>query len=325
MGENTLPSSVTPQAPEDPDTREAPPTPSESGIGGMRIGPWKRRAPLMPALVFVIIFTQLPMVMTLFYSFQRWNLLRPGQRGFAAFDNYTFILGDPQFRNALTNTVVLTVGSVVVSLLLGLGLALLLNRAFRGQGFARTLLITPFLVMPVATALLWNYIMFEPVYGLLNFVLEPFFGRINWVTSMPMTAIIIVVVWQWTPFFMLIQLAGLQGQDQEQIEAAQVDGAGPLAIFRYLTLPYLRPYMELAILLGAIFIVQTFDPIFMITQGGPGQATTNVPFFVYLQAFRALDVGQSAAAAVIVVIATIIIAMLTLRTMSRIFEIGQQA
>lgn len=313
-----------PDQDEEVGARQAEAPHGQSGIAGMRISPWLRRLPLMPALIWVIVFTQIPMLMTVYYSFQNWNLMRPDQRGFAGIDNFRVIIENPQFRNALVNTVVLTVGAVVVSLLLGLGLALLLNRAFRGRGIARTLLITPFLVMPVATALLWNYMMFEPVYGLLNFVLEPVVGQINWVTSMPMTAIIVVVVWQWTPFFMLIQLAGLQGQDHEQIEAAQVDGAGSLAIFRFLTLPHLRPYMELAVLLGTIFVVQTFDPIFMITQGGPGQATTNIPFFVYLEAFRALDVGQAAAAAVIVVIMTIIVAMVALRTMSRVFQIGEQ-
>lgn len=302
----------------------AEPAAGRRGGGVLGGGRWARRLPLMPALIWVIVFTQIPFLTTVFYSFQQWNIMRPDQRGFSGFDNYRFIVDDPHFRTALLNTVVLTVSVVVVSLLLGLGLALLLNRAFRGRGVVRTLLITPFLVMPVATALLWNYMMFEPVYGLLNFVLGPFFGVVNWTTGLPMVSIIIVVVWQWTPFFMLIQLAGLQGQNQEQVEAAQVDGAGNVAIFRYLTLPYLRPYMELAVLLGTIFIVQTFDPIFMITQGGPGQATTNIPFFVYLQAFRALDVGQAAAAAVIVVIMTIIVAMVALRTMSRVFQIGDQ-
>lgn len=288
----------------------------------MRLSPMRRRLPLLPALIWVIVFTQIPMAMTVYYSLQRWNMMRPGDRGFGGFENYRFILQDPQFRTALVNTVVLTVGAVFVSLLLGLGLALLLNRRFRGRGLVRTLMITPFLVMPVATALLWKYIMFDPVYGLLNFVLEPLFGRINWTTGMPMISIIIVVVWQWTPFFMLILLAGLQGQDEEQLEAAQVDGAGSISIFRYLTLPYLRPYMELSVLLGTIFIVQTFDPIFMITQGGPGRSTTNIPFFVYLEAFRALDVGQAAAAAVIVVVATIIIALTALRSMSQVFRVG---
>jgi sorbitol/mannitol transport system permease protein len=311
------------QREEDDTAKKAAPS-GESGIGGMRMTPWRRRAPLMPALIWVIIFTQIPMAMTLFYSTQRWNMMRPDQRGFAGFDNYAFILQDPQFRNALLNTVVLTVAAVVFSLLIGLGFALLLNRQFPGRGFARTLFITPFLVMPVAAALLWKYIMFDPVYGLLNVVLDPIFGQINWATSLPMTSIVIVVVWQWTPFFMLIQLAGLQSQDVEQHEAMQTDGAGKLAIFRFLTLPALRPYMELSVLLGTVFIVQTFDAIFMITQGGPGQSTTNVPFFVYLQAFRALDVGQAAAAAVIVVIATIIIAMIALRSMSQIFQVGEQ-
>ncbi|MER6626159.1 sugar ABC transporter permease, partial [Streptomyces sp. NPDC000931] len=122
------------------------------------------------------------------------------------------------------------------------------------------------------------------------------------------------------PFMMLIMLAGLQSQSPEVLEAARVDGAGPLAVFRRITFPHLRRFVELAILLGTIYIVQTFDAIYMITQGGPGQSTTNLPYFIYLQAFRSFDVGEAAAAGVIVVVATLVVAMFALRVVSSLFE-----
>ncbi|MGH3738828.1 MAG: carbohydrate ABC transporter permease [Micromonosporaceae bacterium] len=282
---------------------------------------WRRRTPLLPALVFAIVLTQLPFLLTLYYSTRSENLLRPGSDEFVGLANYGKVLGDALFRNAVLNTVVLTASAVVLSMLLGIGFAVLLDKRFFGRGVVRTLLITPFLVMPAAAALLWKTSLLNPVYGLVNWVLGPFgAGNTDWVSQYPMVSIVLVLTWQWTPFMMLIVLAGLQSQSPEILEAAKVDGAGPWAVFQRITLPHLRQFIELGILLGSIFIVQTFDPIFMITQGGPGQATTNLPYFIYLQAFRAFDVGEAAAAGVIVVAGTIVIATFALRVISGLFK-----
>lgn len=299
-----------------PDTARRGPRPRDL----TRAQRWVRRSPLLPGLLFVIAMTQIPFLFTIYYSFQDSNLLRPGTDAFAGWANYGSVLGDPLFRNAVTNTVLLTVGAVLASLVLGLALALLLDRAFLGRGVVRTLMITPFLVMPVAAALLWKTSMYHPVYGLINWVLSPFGVQADWVNDFPLLSIVMVLTWQWTPFMMLIMLAGLQSQSPEVLEAARVDGAGPFAVFRRITFPHLRRFVELALLLGTIYIVQTFDAIFMITQGGPGQSTTNLPYFIYLQAFRAFDVGEAAAAGVIVVAATLIIAMFALRVVSSLFE-----
>jgi len=282
---------------------------------------WKRRAPLLPALVFAIVLTQLPFLFTLYYSVLDRNLLRPETGRFVWLENYGKVFTDELFRNAVFNTVKLTVSAVVLSMVLGIGLALLLDKQFFGRGIVRTLLITPFLVMPAAAALLWKTSMFNPVFGLLNWAIGLFgFESIDWVSQYPMLSIVLVLTWQWTPFMMLIVLAGLQSQSPEILEAARVDGASGWATFRRITLPHLRQFIELGILLGSIFIVQTFDPIFMITQGGPGQATTNLPYFIYQQAFRAFEVGEAAAAGVIVVAATIVIATFALRVISDLFK-----
>jgi sorbitol/mannitol transport system permease protein len=281
---------------------------------------WKLRGPLLPALIFAIILTQIPFVFTLFYSFQSWNLLRPGSQEFVGLENYGKVFTDPLFRNAVLNTVVLTVSTVLLSLVIGLAFALILDQKFLGRSVARTLLITPFLVMPTAAALVWKTSMYNPVFGLINWFLSPFgVGNVDWVSQFPMLSIIIVLTWQWTPFMMLIILAGLQSQSPEILEAARVDGGTGWAIFRRITLPHLRQFLELSVTLGAIYIVATFDAIFMITQGGPGQATTNLPYFIYQQAFRAFSVGEAAAAGVIVVAATIIIATFALRVVSSLF------
>ena len=286
-----------------------------------RPGWWQRHAPLLPALVFAIVLTQLPFVFTLYYSVLDRNLLRPETGRFVGLENYGKVFTDDLFRNAVFNTVKLAVSAVVLSMVLGILLAVLLDKQFFGRGVLRTLLITPFLVMPAAAALLWKTSMYNPVFGLLNWALSPFgVDGIDWVSTYPMLSIVLVLTWQWTPFMMLILLAGLQSQSYAVVEAAKVDGANGWATFRFVTLPHLRQFIELGILLGSIFIVQTFDPIFMITQGGPGQATTNLPYFIYLQAFRSFEAGEAAAAGVIVVAATIVIATFALRVISNLFK-----
>ena len=275
---------------------------------------WVRRAPLLPALVFTIIVTQLPFLFTLYYSLQSWNLVRPGSRQFVGLDNYANVFTDSTFRQAALNTVVITGSVVLIAMVIGVGLALLLDRKFRGRGIVRTLLITPFLVTPVAAALLWKTTMFDPVYGIINFVLSPFgFGETDWISRYPLPAVITELVWQWTPFMMLLVLAGLQSQPRETIEAARVDGASSGRLFRQLTLPHLRRDIELGIVLGAIYVVNTFDAIYMMTQGGPGTASTNLPFYLYQRAFLGFDIGQAAALGVVVVVGTIIVSTIALR------------
>jgi sorbitol/mannitol transport system permease protein len=282
---------------------------------------WGRRSLVLPALLYTILVTQIPFVITIWYSLWSYNLLRPGTREFVGLANYGEVFSEPGFRTAVVNTVVFTAASVLISVALGLGLAVLLDRRFPGRGVVRTLLITPFLVMPTAGALLWKTTMFHPLFGIVNFVLQPFgVESLDWASRFPMVTIVIVAVWQWTPFMMIILLSGLQSQPTDILEAARVDGAGALDIFRRLTLPHLRPYLELGVLLGSIFILQTFDSIFMITQGGPGQATTNLPYFLYLQAFRRFEIGVAAALAIVVVIATIIVATVALRVLSNLFR-----
>ena len=298
---------------------------------------WRRRGPLLPALIFTVVVTQVPFLLTLALSSLHWNVLQPGDKSFlglgnysdfAGLGNYATVFTDARLRTAVLNTVVLTASVVIVSLLLGLALAVLLDRRFPGRGVARTLLIAPFLVMPVAAALLWKHALYNPDYGLLNGTLNAIwrlFGAqegptIDWVSSHPMPAVVTALVWQWTPFMMLILLAGLQAQPGDVLEAARVDGANGLKTFRYITFPHLRQYLELAVLLGSVNIVQTFDAVFTITQGDPGTATTNLPYEIYLTMFRKYEYGEAAAAGVVVVIGTILVATFALRVVSSLFD-----
>jgi sorbitol/mannitol transport system permease protein len=298
---------------------------------------WRRRGPLLPALIFTVIVTQIPFLLTIAISTLNWNILQPGEKSFlglgtyqsfAGLDNYTTVFTDARLRTAVVNTVVLTASVVVISVLIGLLLAILLDRRFPGRGIARTLLIAPFLVMPVAAALLWKHALYNPDYGLFNGILNwiwQLFGAgegptIDYVSRWPMPSVIAALVWQWTPFMMLILLAGLQSQPGDVLEAAKIDRASSLQTFRFVTLPHLRQYIELSALLGSIYVVQTFDAIFTITQGGPGDATTNLPYEIYLTMFRKYEYGEAAAAGVVTVIATIICATFALRTISSLFK-----
>jgi sorbitol/mannitol transport system permease protein len=283
---------------------------------------WLRRLPLLPALVYVILVTQIPFLLTIYYSFFSWNLLKPGSFKFTGLDNYATLLTDESIRTAVLNTVVLTLLVIAISVILGLAVATLLNSEVFGKGLMRTLMIAPFLIMPTAGALIWKDTLLNPLFGLLPYLLTPFgLGRVDWVNQYPMATVVVVEVWRWTPFMMLIILAGLQSQNPEVLEAARVDGANAFQAFRRITLPLVRPFLELGALLGSLFVVQTFDSIYMLTFGGPGEDTTNIPFLLYLVAFQGFSIGKASAIGVVAVVLTTIIATVALRTLFSIFQV----
>ncbi|MEA2657103.1 MAG: polyol transport system permease protein [Chloroflexota bacterium] len=283
---------------------------------------WLRRLPLLPAFVYVIVVTQIPFLLTIYYSFFSWNLLKPGSFKFSGADNYARLLTDESIRTAVWNTVLLTISVIGISVVLGLAVATLLNSEVFGKGLMRTLMIAPFLIMPTAGALIWKDTLLNPLFGLLPYVLSPFgLSRVDWVNQFPMATVVTVEVWRWTPFMMLIILAGLQSQNPEVLEAARVDGANAFQAFRRITLPLVRPFLELGALLGSLFVVQTFDSIYMLTYGGPGEDTTNLPFLLYLVAFQGFNIGQASAIGVVAVILTTIIATVALRTLFSIFQV----
>jgi sorbitol/mannitol transport system permease protein len=282
---------------------------------------WQHRLPLLPALIYIVVVTQIPFVVTLWYSFQSYFWDVPGGAHFSGVSNYKTVFTNAAFRSALWRSVLMTVIAVILAMILGVAFALLLDRKFLGRGVVRTLIITPFLVMPAAAALVWAGPMLDPSFGLLNYLLQPFgVHHVAWLSSHALGSVIVVMIWQWTPFMTLIALAGLQSQPADTLEAARVDGAGALATFRELTLPHLRPYIELGILLGSIYLVNTFDAVRLMTNGGPGTSTTNLPFYLYQQVNNAFDVGGAAATGVVTVVLTIIVATFALRMFARVFQ-----
>jgi sorbitol/mannitol transport system permease protein len=282
---------------------------------------WSNRLLLLPAVIFLVLLTQIPFVATLGYSTLRWNLLYPKDRGFTGLDNFKTALSSGELWPSIVATVLITAVSVVLSLLFGLLFAVLLDRNLPGRAIARTLMITPFLVMPAAAALIWKYSMFDTNIGILNWVIRALGLRsVSWSTDYPLATVIIVLTWQFTPFMMLILLAGLQGQSKESLEAAQVDGAGAWRAFTWITLPHLRMYIEIGVLLGTVIILQVFDPIAILTKGTGG--TKTLAYLLYERAFIGLDVGQAAAYGVVTVVLTIIVATVALKTLFKVFMAG---
>jgi sorbitol/mannitol transport system permease protein len=281
---------------------------------------WRRRLPLLPALLFTIVVTQVPFLFSLWYSLTEWTIVPPSDREFIGVDNYVDLASNQFFRSALWTSVLMTVISVVGSVVLGTLLALLLDRKFFGQGFVRTLLITPFLVMPVVAGLVWKNQIMGSAFGVLNWLIESAgFERIEFISRFPLWSIVVVLVWQWTPFMMLIMLAGLQSQSDSVLEAARVDGASGFAIFSQITLPHLRPYLELGVLLGGIYLIQVFDHVEVITGGGPD--STNVPYFVFQRSIGGgWRFGQASAYSIVVVVISIIIATFGLRVLSGLLK-----
>jgi polyol transport system permease protein len=290
---------------------------------------WRRRLPLLPALLYMVAITQLPFLVSIYYSLtnlkDRTQTLIPEPTKFVGIDNYRELYSDPFFRQAIWTSVKMTVLAVLLSLVIGTLFAILLDRKFLGQGLIRTLLITPFLLMPVVAALIWKQQMFSSLFGVLNKVLGFLgFNSVQFISDHPLGSIVTVLVWQWTPFMMLIVLAGLQSQPSDIIEAANVDGATSFGIFRQLTLPHLRRYLELGALLGSIYIVQAFDAIDVMTGGGPG--STNVPYYVYQQSIGGgFRYGAASAYAIVVVIIAIVIATFALRVLSSLFKDEERA
>jgi sorbitol/mannitol transport system permease protein len=273
---------------------------------------------LAPALGYLILTTQVPFIMTLYYSLFRYSLVDPFKRPFIGLENYFTLFTDPLSVPVLLNTLVLVLSVIFLTVVFGAALALLYNRPFFGRNLARTLLIGPFFIMPVITALIWKNSLLNPVFGLLgvasrSFGLEP----IDWLAQYPMLSIIMMVTWEWTPFALLILLTSLQSLPTDQLEAARLDGASQLQEFWYIVLPHWTRAFEVVVLLEAIFILQIYGEIYIATSGGPGLATTNLPFFIFQKAFGEYSIGMASAAGVIAVILANIITALFLRLVSR--------
>jgi sorbitol/mannitol transport system permease protein len=276
------------------------------------------RLMLAPSVGLLLIWMIVPLAMTLWFSFQNYNLLDPTQTGFAGLFNYRFFYSDPAFFQSIWNTLVIVVGVLLITVIGGIGLALLIDQPIFGQGIVRILVISPFFVMPPVAALVWKNMIMHPQYGVFA-DLAHFFGLqpIDWFAQFPLLSIVIIVAWQWLPFATLILLTALQSLDGEQKEAAEMDGAGFVSRFIYLTLPHLSRSITVVILIQTIFLLGVYAEILVTTNGGPGYASTNLPFLIYRTALLGYDVGGASAGGIIAVILANIVALFLMRAVGK--------
>ncbi len=274
-----------------------------------------------PAVGVLLLWMIVPLVMTLWFSFQRYNLLDPTVGGFAGLDNYEFLVTDPDFWVSLWNTFVLVGSVLVITVGFGTLLAVLFDQPFPGQGIARLLAVAPFFVMPTVSALVWKNLMMHPIYGVLGSLARGMgMTPVDWFADHPMLSVIVIVSWQWLPFALLILLTAVQSLDHEQKEAARMDGAGAIAQFFFITLPHMRRAITVVIMIETIFLLTIFAEIFVTTSGGPGNATTNLAFLIYARALLQFDVGGGSAGGVVAIVLANIVAFFLVRSIAQRLE-----
>ena len=275
-----------------------------------------------PSIVLLFLWMIVPLSMTIYFSTIRFNLLYPERTGFIGLSNYEFFITDPGFITAVINTLTLVLSVLIITVVLGLALAALVNFPFRGRGIVRVLLISPFFIMPTVNALLWKNMFMNPVYGLFSVVAQ-FFGLepLDWLANFPLGSIIIMLSWQWIPFAFLIFMTSLQSQDPEQLEAAELDGANAWQKFRYMTIPHLGRAIAVVIMIQTIFHLSVFAEIFVTTGGGPGFNSTNLAFLIFSQALLQFDAGVASAGGVFAIILANIVAIFLIRLVGKTLEV----
>src|ERR1700745_2413789 len=279
------------------------------------------RTLLTPAVGLLFVWMIVPLALTLYFSTLHYTLLEGGSKQFVGLDNFRYFLTDPAFLASLQNTLVLVGSVLVLTILLGIPFALLLDQPVIGRSIVRLMVIAPFFVMPTVSALVWKNLLMHPVSGLFAWVSTVLGVKpIDWFTDAPLLAIILIVSWQCLPFATLILLTALQSQDEEQKEAAEMDGASALSTFIYLTLPHLARPITVVILIETIFLLTVFAEIFVTTGGGPGLQTTNIAFLIYSQALIQYDVGSASAGGLVAVVIANIVAFFLVRIVGRNLE-----
>jgi sorbitol/mannitol transport system permease protein len=277
---------------------------------------------LLPSVIVLLAWMIIPLVMTLWFSIQYYNLIDPTTTGFAGLDNYRYLVTDPDFWVSLQNTLVLVASVLVVTVGLGTLLAVVFNEPFPGRNVARVLAISPFFVMPTVSALVWKNLMMHPIYGVFGALargvgIQP----VDWFAEYPLSSVIAIVSWEWLPFALLILLTAVQSLDHEQREAARMDGAGVWAQFFFITLPHLSRAISVVVMIETIFLLTVFAEIFVTTSGGPGNATTNLAFLIYARALLQYDVGGASAGGVVAIVLANVVAFFLVRSIARRLEV----
>ncbi len=273
---------------------------------------------ISPAVLLLLGWMLIPLGLTVYFSLLRYNLLMPGMEQWTGLDNYRYFLTDPAFFAALSNTLLLVGGVLVITIVGGVSLALLLDQLFWGRGIVRVLVIAPFFIMPTVSALVWKNMFMNPVSGLFAHAakglgLEPF----DFLAHAPLFSIVLIVSWQWLPFATLILLTALQSLDSEQLEASEMDGANYRNRFLFIVMPHLSRAITVVILIQTIFLLSIFAEILVTTNGGPGTASTNLTFLIYAQSLLQFDVGGGAAGGVVAIILANVVAIFLMRMIGK--------
>src|SRR6195256_2891024 len=273
---------------------------------------------IAPAALLLLLFQVLPIAIGANASFRDWALYNP-KKTWVGLDHYRTVLSDPAFLEVvLPNTFVFMALTVAGSLVTGL--ALLLNRPFRGQKLVQTILLLPLMVAPVIAAIMMRW-MFNDQFGIVNAVLEAIgLDGQPWLVQRwsAFGIILLTDIWLWTPWFTLLLLAGLQSLPREPFEAAAIDGTTTWRVFRFLTLPMLRPVMVVCVVIRAIDAFRTFDIVWTLTGGGPGRSTELFSLYAYVHAFLNLDLGRGSAAAIIGGLIILVIGVALYRLIDRV-------
>ncbi len=275
-----------------------------------------------PSVVLRRLFSIVPLIATVWFSVLRYNLLNPAVGGFAGINNYRYLLRDPALYHSLLISVQLVLEVLVITIGGAAVLASLFETRFPGRSIARVLIISPFFVMPTVSALIWKNLFMHPVNGLIAWITRSLgLGVIDFFADWPLTSVVIIVSWQWLPFAFLILLTALQSLDEETREAADLDGAGPIAVFLFVELPHMGRAIAVVTMMETIFLLGVFAEIYVTTSGGPGDATTNLTFLIYQRALLAFNVGGASAAGVIAIILANILATFMVRIVGKRLDV----
>ncbi|MEF9972873.1 MAG: sugar ABC transporter permease [Clostridia bacterium] len=274
----------------------------------------------VPTIIFVLCMVLFPIIYTTILSFHSWRMSVNIPWEYVGMRNYIEMFSSSRFPMAALRTFIFAGVSLLVEVVLGLIIALALNRNFRCKNLTKTAFLLPMVATPVAIGMVWKLI-YEPTIGILNYFIRYVLGgpKIDWLgsTTNALYSLIVVDIWQWTPMVMLIVLAGLSAISTECYESAMVDGATPFQTTTKITLPLLKPTIFTAVLLRLIDVLKTFDIIYSMTQGGPGFATETINILSYRQAFEFLEFGQASATLVVFFIIVMVIAALTIKAKSK--------
>ena len=273
---------------------------------------------ISPAVVLLLGWMLVPLSLTIYFSFLRYNLITPGANPFAGWDNYYWFLTDPSFKAAMANTLLLVGGVLLITVMGGILFALLLDQPMWGQGIIRIMAIAPFFVMPTVSGLVWKNMFMNPVNGIFGHIAQGLgLQPLDFFSQIPLLSIILIVSWQWLPFATLILLTALQSLDQEQLEASEMDGAGSFSRFLFIMLPHMARAITVVILIQTIFLLSIFAEILVTTNGGPGVSTTNLTYLIYVSSLLQFDVGMGSAGGVIAIILANIVAIFLMRMIGK--------